>query len=322
MSFPSALLPLSTMHRHQRDALVYDPSDNAVKDVTAYGIACVFTPASNRQHGYARHMMRLVHWVVGNASFRASHPFPAAWGTPPSGPGDGVFSVLWSDVGPDFYHRAGEGEARGGGWRVVGPLSSVIPVSPDSSVTVDAGDWRTLDLAQAEAQWAEDAVLIRKDLAAAGHAHSDQTIAAFLPDRGVAAFQPFRSIDAITGKLPFTDWGIQLQAQDGLSSTWATWCFELWAKPPSLLVTRLRVPDVLHFKRLVPQLLRAAADAGVAEVEFWNLSDEFRDAVAAAGGRTFERNDHLPAIKYYGEVAEENVQLMFNEKLVSSLLEP
>lgn len=263
--------------------------------------------------------MRLVHWVVGNAAFCASHLFPMVWGVPPSSPGNGTFLVLWSNIGPKFYHQAGEGEAPGGGWQTVGPLSSVIPVPSKTSTIADISDWQTLDLAESEVLWAEDAVLIRKDLQDVRlSAHSDKTIVLFLPTGRVAVFQPFRAMDPITGEPPFTKWGIWLEEQNKMSTTWETWCFKMWASPPSLVVTRMRVPNVLRFEGLVQELLRVAANVGVAQVEFWNLSANFCNAFAAAGGQTFEQHDHLPSVKYYGNVDKQHVQLAFNEKYVSS----
>jgi hypothetical protein len=309
-----------TMYRYKRDALVYEPSEKVVKEVTAYGIASVFTPEQNRRRGYAQHMMRLLHWVLGNASFQASHSFPATWGAPPSGPADGAFSVLYSDIGPNFYYQAGEGDAQDSGWRVVGPASSVIPVPREHLSVNDAGEWRALDLPQSEALWADDASLMKKDLEDAGRSHSDHAIIAFLPTRGVAATQALRTMDPTTGELPFTKWGVRLEEQGKLSTTWATWGFELKGNPPSLVVTRMRAPDVPSFECLVQQLLRAAAEADVTQVEVWNLASEFRGAVVAVGGRTYERDDHLPSIKFYGGVDAEHVQFVFNEKWVLCLV--
>jgi hypothetical protein len=135
---------------------VLEPSQSGVKEVTAYGIASVYTPEQNRRRGYAQHMMRLVHWVIANEAFRSSHPFPPAWGAAPTVPvglGDGVFSVLYSDVGPKFYAGCGEADASGAGWQVSGPVSSIIPVISGSSITDDAGKWRILDPEECKAAW-------------------------------------------------------------------------------------------------------------------------------------------------------------------------
>ncbi|OBZ77486.1 hypothetical protein A0H81_02372 [Grifola frondosa] len=93
-----------------------------LREVTGYGIASVFTLPSNRGKGYARHMMCLLHWVLAPRSV-LPFEFPATWGAPPDreiaarrGMGVAQFSVLYSDVGPDFYRACGpERDSRTGG---------------------------------------------------------------------------------------------------------------------------------------------------------------------------------------------------------------
>jgi hypothetical protein len=304
--------------RYKRDAVVLEPSQSGVKEVTAYGIASVYTPEQNRRRGYAQHMMRLVHWVIANEAFRSSHPFPPAWGAAPTVPvglGDGVFSVLYSDVGPKFYAGCGEADASGAGWQVSGPVSSIIPVISGSSITDDAGKWRILNPEECKAAWREDIGLMKKDVEHIAGNHAGHIIAAMLPTQGVAACQIFRTMDPTTGELPSQRWGVHLDESSSPSPTFATWGWELRATPKSMVVTRLRAPDVPHFQNLLQQLVRTAADAAVEQVEIWNVPEEFRASVATAGGKTFERDDHLPSIKYYDSSADaERVHFAFNEK--------
>jgi hypothetical protein len=262
-------------------------------------------------------MMRLLHWVMSNKAFRLSRTFPTAWGAPPTIPdglGDGVFSVLYSDVGSKFYAECGESDAPGAGWQVSELVSSIVPV-PASASTDDAAEWQTLDPLQCEATWKEDIGLMKKDVQRLARHRAGQTIIATLPTHGVAGEQLFRTMDPTTGELPSEKWGLRLKGQSTSTPTFATWAWEFRVTPKSMVVTRLRAPDAPHFERLLRQLVGAAAGAGVEEVEIWNVPEGFRQSVTVAGGKTLECQDHLPSIKYYGGTTnDERVHFAFNEK--------
>jgi hypothetical protein len=281
-----------------------------VQEVVAYAVASVFTPEGKRRQGYASHMMRLLHWVVSNADFRSSHRFPVAWGsapTVPEGYGNGLFSVLYSDVGPDYYSQCGPIEEKNGGWVVDKPISTIIPLSSFS--TDSPARWRPLDLAALEQTWQEDALVVGQEVGS-----SSYPVVAFLPTGGVAATQVIRTMDAVSGELPLRVWGTRLD--DPSSLTFATWSLEIDASgPKSLIVTRLRVADLDHFADLVSQLMKAAGEAGVREVEIWNLAAEFVQMVDALGGKTEARTEHLPSIKFYlSQGREHRPELLLNEK--------
>ena len=88
------------------------------KSSLSYGIAGVFTPHHQRAHGYARQLLRLLHYVMAPADLLP--PFPSHWGPPPSIAGfkDASFSVLYSGVGDKYYAscKRGDGETSELGW--------------------------------------------------------------------------------------------------------------------------------------------------------------------------------------------------------------
>lgn len=67
-------------------------------------------------NGYARHLLKLLHYVIGSPD--ALPPFPSAWGQPPTKLVEQVraevpaatAAFLWSDVGPTFYEKCTIGE--------------------------------------------------------------------------------------------------------------------------------------------------------------------------------------------------------------------
>lgn len=90
------------------------------EDVQCYGIASVFTHIQERGKGYAKHMMRLLHWAI--APHALLPPFPEVWGAPPNSVGNARFSVLYSDVGENFYLQCSPGDDRDKGWVVRGAI--------------------------------------------------------------------------------------------------------------------------------------------------------------------------------------------------------
>jgi hypothetical protein len=82
--------------------------DGRQRDVVTYNVGLVFTPPQRRKKGYAKHMMRLMHYVV--APLGVLPPFPQEWGRLPEERfGDATFSTLYSDVGDAFYARCTKG---------------------------------------------------------------------------------------------------------------------------------------------------------------------------------------------------------------------
>jgi hypothetical protein len=106
---------------------------------TGYGIASVFTPPDKSGKGYAKHMMRLLHWVLARPDARASQ-FPEAWGEAPAsveGFMNASVSVLYSDVGTDFYASCGFLPGTHDGWTVAPRAATSWKVSAGSQTRLD-----------------------------------------------------------------------------------------------------------------------------------------------------------------------------------------
>ncbi|KAI0674402.1 hypothetical protein C8Q78DRAFT_967627 [Trametes maxima] len=314
-----------------------------VREVTAYGIASVYTPPRNRGKGYAKYMMRLLHWALAPRS--ALPPsFPAEWGAPPddellrsAGVANGQFSVLYSDVGRDFYQAAGLGPSTKDGWVVHGALetSKLIGSSTVASTTEKTPDLNIQILSEEDviALYDRDTIWIKDDLSRIA-GDTDHTLFSFLPDKGVGAFVVRRTMEFRDGSkpvLPSTQWGLAIlppgtrDLKDALSRKglgplhFVTWTLDLPTTPRTLTVARLRA-DVNTFPVILDQLLAVAREEKVEKVELWYLRPELRAVADAKGWATRERPEHLSAVKWYGDEREDELEWVYNEKSVSCLM--
>ncbi|KAJ2933447.1 hypothetical protein H1R20_g3613, partial [Candolleomyces eurysporus] len=161
------------------------------EEQVGYGIASVYTPPEKRRKGYAKHMMSLLHWVLGPAS---SFPtaFPEVWGQPPAVPdgfGSGIVSVLYSDIGPTFYKASGPAPGVDG-WTVDPYTVSTWDVKAVLERTKDEvgkDQWTLLNKEQTKEWWNQDSELILQEVSS--KPQSSTSIAfTFLPRKGVAEF--------------------------------------------------------------------------------------------------------------------------------------
>lgn len=288
----------------------------------------MFTPPEKRGRGYARHMMRLLHWVLAP---EASLPmvFPGEWGAPPPrvrGAGNAAFSALWSDVGKEFYAGCGVTAAGRDGWVVRDPVSSVWNVRGLGEVEEDGSGeekgWEWLDEDGVVELWERDAEKIKEDMQ---ELESQGASFVFLPYNGLAAFQHRRQkvfLDRLVP--PVEHWGVvsfgKTDLQDKLSLTladdaiFATWVMDVRPpQPRTLVVTRLRC-RVDSFGELLGKVLEISRKHQMEKVEMWNLPKELEGAARTLGGTSFEREEHLPAFKWYGDEEESSVIWLLNEK--------
>ncbi|KAK0467250.1 uncharacterized protein EV420DRAFT_1300541 [Desarmillaria tabescens] len=299
--------------------------NDALGEVVCYAIASVFTPERFRRQGYAKHMMRLLHWVLASPSSLPS-TFPAAWGLPPEKPSwlaHGHFSALWSDVG-HFYQSCGP-TTDTQGWIVRDAISTIWNVEAGDTDVDTSRRWQWLSASDVETLHSIDDQRIKADMAAMSLASSvGETFFTFLPGQGVEKFQKSR-LEHVWGKFkPSVEhWGVvcgpiepgKTMTTSDEHTAMATWTFEM--KPPTLLVTRLRAGKE-NFLDLVSALKFVARMHGMERIEIWNLPEVHKSIAQEHGAVHIEREEHLPAFKWNGAEASNNVVWLNNEKCVPS----
>ncbi|EMC91586.1 hypothetical protein BAUCODRAFT_116392 [Baudoinia panamericana UAMH 10762] len=194
-----------------------------VEDVVAHGIASVFCPPKYRGKGYAGRMMtelgkRLKTWQVAEGSHSA-------------------FSVLYSDIGKDFY------AARG--WQ---PFPSAhITLPPLATPRIDVEGIQTLQSEDLPNLCALDEKLLRIRLSKLKG--SSRTTVALLPDVTTLnwhhAREDFVSTELHGGRPGFMDGGRGALVQTSSGSR--VWCYwtRVWTNPQE------EAPNTLHILRLV-----------------------------------------------------------------------
>lgn len=306
------------------------PNNDMPEEVTCYAIASVFAPERFRHRGYAKHMMRLLHWVLALSSSLPS-TFPEAWGFPPERPiwlAYGHFSALWSDVG-HFYQSCGPTTSDSEGWVVRDAISTVWDLKAGDmdveDVSVSGRGLQWLSAGDVETLHSVDDQRIMVDMAAMSlHSNPGETVLfSFLPGQGVETFQR-RRLEHVWRKFkPSVEyWGVVRESKcptepgattatlDKQTSI-ATWTFDL--KPPTLFVTRLRA-NKETFVDLVSALKFVARKHGMEKIEIWNLPEAHKKIAQDYGAVHMERGEHLPAFKWNGAESPSNVVWLNNEK--------
>ena len=293
-----------------------------VEEVVGYAIASVFTRSVSRRQGYASHMMRLLHWVLAPRHLLPAR-FPAEWGeapTPRDWAGDAQFSILYSDVGPEFYTRCGPVIGQHSGWKVTGAVSTTWDVESYKDITSPCTTSRIehtwLSAEECNSLWDEDSELIRSDLQ--GITSGNETVFAFLPSGGLGTWSIWKSMDFKDSQhyLPSDKWGIQLRPSDKLpaeSLTFATWTYDIRVPPRTLVVTRLRATGET-FGPLFSKIFEAAREQNVVMIEIWNVPRQLQRLADSLGGKTSSRTGHLPSMKWYEEEGRDGLIWSFNER--------
>ncbi|KAF8886731.1 hypothetical protein BD779DRAFT_603980 [Infundibulicybe gibba] len=325
-------------HRFRRPGLVHFPGKGSEaaepKRVSCYGIASVFTPIQNRGKGYGKHMMRLLHWVLAPSSALAVEDFPKEWGAPPprvEGAGDAMFSMLWSDVGKNFYSTCGP-VGNTGGWTVSEATSTSFDLSRvdlESNATKH-DSWLWLNETALLKAWEKDAERTQVEVKSRALTGDRKISFSILPTEGVAAYQHRRDMFLVKRALPdAVHWGIiKTNDMEGVTpvspevgnitfdetTIFASWIIEV--RPPgprTLLITRLRA-NAEAFKDIIGTLTTLARNNGVEKIEVWNLPHDLRIRAEALGGHSYERDIRLPVFKWYGPEAASDLVWVSNER--------
>jgi LYC1 GNAT-like C-terminal domain len=298
------------------------PGDDAPSGAISYGIASVFTPSAFRRNGYAAHMMRLLHRVLASAS--SLPPFPVEiWGQPPPPippgvkAGDALFSVLYSDVGPQFYKLCGpvpgaDGWIVSDPWSTIWDLDDPIDQHPGSSSLkwLEAND--IFPHLQGDAWELATRVLPANAAASGGKIH-----VAVQPSREQITFLTARYLLTLPTPPPApTRWGAAITSDNVRQSSYIVWAPE--PHPHStLLIIRMRCDSVRTFSVLLGAAKQAARDFGLKHVEIWNTipkSGWMADLARKWGGRRVRRSEHLPGIAWYGGDKSDDIVWDLNER--------
>jgi hypothetical protein len=250
----------------------------------------VFTPVKFRGKGYAARMMSLLHFAI--AKPEALPTFPSAWGTPPVRVKEpGVVSVLYSDVGI-YYARCSPGE--GTGWTIVSAATTEWTVeggeaNPSPKVELLSRD-------EAIRTVGADAALFKRDFELQGP--SPRIHFAFQTTEAWCWFQMHRDDKhPLYLSAPPTVWGARIQHRG--ENHFIVWTYEASPKRKLVIVNVRASPETF------PDLFMAVRSVARAEkhefVEAWGLEESLAHVAEDLGGRVYERTEHLPAIKWYGE---------------------
>lgn len=261
-------------------------------------------------------MMRLLHWVM--APHSTLPPFPKAWGsTPLTAREHARISILYSDLGHSFYSQCGPDESVGEGWVVRSAFGTIweiesagLLLGKETASTAKLFEWKQLDISGVEALWKRDVAQMRDDLIKFVRTTGRMSFT-FLPDEGVGTFVFPRS--PLMPPFPeMNQWGVVLKDESDIL-TYATWTIDIRPPPPTLIITRLRA-TVAMFPYLLDKVWEVAKEHKMQQIEVWNLPTELEDVATDLGGKTTERQTHLPSFKIYGGEKVEEVEWLFNEK--------
>ncbi|KAL7924320.1 hypothetical protein ACQKWADRAFT_286441 [Trichoderma austrokoningii] len=284
--------------------------DGIVRDVWAHGIASVFTYTGFRGRGYASKMMELLGGYM-QATQRES--------------GEPAFSVLFSDIGKEFY-------AKHGGWM---PLENTqieyrvkeSPVEYDASVIKLLGDEDLPALAE------RDEELIRKEMALPNSSDASKTRVAILPDIDTLQWHLYRQAficDTAYGRKPAVHGALYASPSTG-SRVWGIFERNHYGgpnKPEKNVLSFLRfvVEDSnisdLELSEAVVGIFRAAEkearDWECSKVEIWNPLGRVRKIVedAAEFESIFVVRDakNLASLNWFGDGAAEDLDWVVNER--------
>ncbi|TFB00521.1 Lysine acetyltransferase [Trichoderma ghanense] len=296
----------------RKRALVRDPAaaDGAVRDVWAYGVASVFTNKAFRGRGYAGKMMELLRGYMAGQHRETGEP---------------AFSVLFSDIGKQFYAKHG--------WI---PLENTQieyrvrenPPEPDPSSNVTLlGEEHLAQLAE------RDEELLRKEIAKPNSADPSKVRVAVIPDLDALQWHFYREsfiCNAAFGRKPSVHGALYTSPSTG-SRVWAWFERNHYGgpeKPEKNLLSFLRfviedesISDA-ELSEAVVGIFRVAEkeakDWKCSKVEIWNPNARVRKVAEAATEfqTTFvvRQDKNLASLNWFGEGSTEDLDWVANER--------
>ncbi|KAH8173417.1 N-acetyltransferase-like protein [Sarocladium implicatum] len=237
--------PLLTSCETLRKRALVKGKDGEVRDAFAQGVASVFTPEEQRGKGYAGRMMGL---LAQTLAARANEEDPEA----AEGPRPALFSVLFSDVGKEFYSKKG--------WKAFPSTHFSFPVTATQEYPLPDGIEYITSLDEIAQLTATDETLLRKRLSEQPTDPSRVTVA-IIPDNDHMLWHMSRENIASQAVYPSEPTpqvhGAKVAVGDGATRVWALWARKLRGAETE--------KNTLYFLRLVVEAPEKVSDTELGE---------------------------------------------------------
>ncbi|EWC45396.1 hypothetical protein DRE_00795 [Drechslerella stenobrocha 248] len=296
-----------------------------IEDVISYGIGGVYTASPHRGKGYARTMMQLLGHQLRTL------PDPS---DPKKAHLRVGFSVLYSDIGKDFYKKVG--------WRPHDSSHISFPAQLPSSAPSAAQAVKKIAKADLKAMCAADCIHIRRVASKTAFKQGVEARCVQLPTVEVIDWHHAREEfvgQYATTKAPTVKgaWAPIAQGaefppkagSEGLDAVWVIWMHDFATN--KLIFLRLHVPPVTSanidavqsaMKALMVAAVEEALAWGFKELISWNPDDVTEEAVKSVFGKesynlVHRENDSIASLMWYDhgeEIEPEGVEWLVNEK--------
>ncbi|KAF9765864.1 hypothetical protein IL306_001789 [Fusarium sp. DS 682] len=294
---------LSSFETYKKRAFVRT-KDGKARDGTAHGVASVFTFPEYRGKGYARKMLSL---LADELRIRQQKNEGAA-----------DFSVLWSDVGRDFYNSVGWKPFRS--TYLEFPVTETEPTADSSLKPITFDD--IPDLA------ARDEQLLRERVSA-----SSQVSAAVMPDITTIRWHIHREnfmCKHIFSRSPTVHGAVYTPPDAPNSRIWAIWNCSFYGmldQPEKNIVRvmRLVVEDesisdetlAKGIQAIASFVQKQAKEWKCSKVEVWNPEDRVRkvtEGITSLGAKFCVReNGNIASLNWFGD-SDQEVDWVANER--------
>ncbi|KAG8669051.1 hypothetical protein FPOAC2_08363 [Fusarium poae] len=298
---------LSSCETYKKRAIVSDTGSNGkVRDGTAHGVASVFTIPEYRKRGYARKMISLLADELRSRQQKNE--------------GDADFSVLWSDVGPDFYGALG--------WKAFRstylefPVKDTLPPADPAVKPLTLDD--VLELA------ARDEEIVREKVASSTSAVS----AAVIPDADAIGWHMNRvdfMCNRIFSRKPAIRGALYTPPEAPNSRIWASWTCSFYGgrdQPAKNIVRILRLTnedenisdDTLAkgIEAIAGLAQKEAKEWLCSKVELWNPEERVKratESIQSLGAKYVVRDsEHLSSMNWFGKDPNQEVEWIANER--------
>ncbi|KAF7546813.1 hypothetical protein G7Z17_g8150 [Cylindrodendrum hubeiense] len=296
---------LSSFETYRKRALVAD-KNGAVKEVTSYGVASVFTFTECRGKGYASKMMALFSQQLRAAQEKKN--------------GDAGLSVLWSDIGKDFYNSLG--------WK---PFQSTYLEFPTiKSSLVPDGNLKLISFEDLPSLAAQDEKLLRNTISKP----ASKARAVILPDLDTLQWHLIREdymCKYIFSRTPAIRGAIYTPPDAPNSRVWAIWSRAFYgglAKPEKNTLYFLRLvienEDISDeelakgIQAIVSVAQQEAPEWKCTKAEIWNPTERVKkvaEGIEELGAKFKVREkDNLASLQWFGDGSVDEVEWVACEK--------